>query len=84
MSRRRRRVLWVLAAFGSLALLLVALFTLNGLVLADRQTPRMRHFADVPVAASRSSPGEVTFVSYNIAKGFAHKGGLKFESRASA
>lgn len=74
-------MLWVLAALGSAALLLVGLFVLNGLALADRQAPRMRHLADVEVAPSRSQPGEVTFVSYNIAKGFAHKGGLKFESR---
>ncbi|MDY3554523.1 endonuclease/exonuclease/phosphatase family protein [Gemmata sp. JC717] len=81
MSRRTRRVLWVVAALGSLALLAVGLFALNGLALADRQAPRMQQLADVPVAPSRSPAGEVTFVSYNIAKGFAHKGGLKFESR---
>ncbi|AMV23865.1 Endonuclease/Exonuclease/phosphatase family protein [Gemmata sp. SH-PL17] len=81
MSRRKRRVLWVLAALGSFVLLVVGLFALNGLVLADRQTPRMRHFADVHVAPTRSAPGEVTFISYNIAKGFAHKGGVRFESR---
>lgn len=80
MSRRRRRVLWVVVA---VPLLFVALFALNGLVLADRRAPRMRHFAEVPVAPTRSAPGEVTFVSYNIAKGFAHKGGLKFETRAN-
>lgn len=74
-------MLWVLTALGSVVLLLVGLFVLNGLVLADRQAPRMRHLEDVEVAPSRSQPGEVTFVSYNIAKGFAHKGGLKFESR---
>lgn len=83
MSRRKRRVLWVVAVTGSLVLLLVALFALNGLVLADRHSPRMRHFAKVPVASSKSAPGEVTFVSYNIAKGFAHKGGLTFDSRAN-
>ena len=82
MSRRKRRVLWALAALGSFVLLVVGLFALNGLVLADRQSPRMRHLADVPVAPTRSAPGEVTFISYNVAKGFAHKGGVKFESRA--
>lgn len=81
MSRVRRRVLWVLAAGGAFALVLVALFVLNGLVLADRHAPQMQHFADVAAAPARSQPGEVTFVSYNIAKGFAHKGGLAFESR---
>lgn len=74
-------MLWVLVALGVVAVLFVALFALNGLVLADRHSPRVRHLADLSVAPSRSAPGEVTFVSYNIAKGFAHKGGLKFESR---
>ena len=83
MSRRKRRVMWLLGTVGVLAILFIALFALNGLVLADRHTPRMRHFDAVPVAPSRSAPGEVTLVSYNIAKGFAHKGGLKFETRAN-
>jgi endonuclease/exonuclease/phosphatase family metal-dependent hydrolase len=43
----------------------------------------MRHFAEVSVAPTKSAPGEVTFVSYNIAKCFAHKGGLSFDSRAN-
>lgn len=74
-------MVWVLGVLGALTVLLVALFVLNGLVLADRQAPRMRHFPEVAVAPTKSAPGEVTFVSYNIAKGFAHKGGLTFESR---
>lgn len=82
MSRRRRRVVWVFGVLGALAVLVVALVVLNGLVLADRRAPRVRHFAEVPVAPTKSAPGEVTFLSYNIAKGFAHKGGAKFESRA--
>lgn len=81
MSRRRRRVVLALVTIVVIALLFVALFSLNGLVLADRESPRMRHFAEVPVAPTRSVPWEVTFVSYNIAKGFAHKGGLSFDSR---
>jgi endonuclease/exonuclease/phosphatase family metal-dependent hydrolase len=69
---------------GALVLLFVgvALFALNGLVLADRTSPRVRHLEGVPVAASASGPGEVTFVAYNVAKGFAHRGGLRFDSRA--
>jgi endonuclease/exonuclease/phosphatase family metal-dependent hydrolase len=80
---RRRRVGWVLCALGALAVLFVALFVLNGLALADRQTPRTQHFADVPVGPTKSAPGEVTFVSYNIAKCFAAKDGPKFDSRAN-
>jgi endonuclease/exonuclease/phosphatase family metal-dependent hydrolase len=82
MSRRRRRVVWGLCVLGVLAVLVVGLFVLNGLLLADRHAPHVRHLAEVPVARTASAPGEVTFLSYNIAKGFAHKGGLKFESRA--
>ena len=74
MGRRRRRVVWVLAGLGAVVLLFVALCALNGLVLADRREPRMRHLAEVPAAATRSAPREVTLLSYNIAKGFAHRG----------
>jgi len=74
-------MLWSLAVVSGIALLFGLLFVLNGLVLADRHSPRMRHFSEVPVMPTRSTPGEVTLLSYNIAKGFAHKGGLKFESR---
>lgn len=83
MSRRKRFLRWFVR--GSLALVVVgvALFALNGLVLADRTSPRVSHLEGVPVAASASGPNEVTFVAYNIAKGFAHRGGLKFDSRAN-
>jgi endonuclease/exonuclease/phosphatase family metal-dependent hydrolase len=82
MSRRKRWAVRTLVACVTLLALFVGLFALNGLVLADRNAPRMRHFAAVPVAASKSAPGEVTLISYNIAKGFAHRGGAKFDSRA--
>src|SRR5262245_61968799 len=83
MSRRKRWVARMVVAFVALVVLFVGLFVLNGLALADRQTPRMRHFAEVPIASSKSATGEVTLVSYNIAKCYAHKGGLKFDSRAN-
>ena len=80
---RRRRLCRFAAVTLALALLLVGLVALNGLVLADRQTPRLRHLADVPATPTASGPGEVTVVAYNIAKGFAHRGGLRFDSRAA-
>lgn len=83
MTRRKRIVLWLAGAPLGLVLAGTALVALNGLVLADRTAPRVSHLEGVPVAASASGPNEVTFVSYNIAKGFAHRGGLKFDSRAN-
>ncbi|HYH66486.1 MAG TPA: endonuclease/exonuclease/phosphatase family protein [Urbifossiella sp.] len=67
----------------ALVLLVGGLVTLNGLVLADRQAPRMRHLTDVTPAPSAAAPGEVTVVAYNVAKGFAHRGGLRFDTRAA-
>lgn len=83
MSRAKRLALRAFAALAVFAGLLVGLFVLNGLVLADRHAPRVRHLGNVEVAPTKSAPGEVTFVSYNIAKGFAHKGGLRFDSKAA-
>jgi endonuclease/exonuclease/phosphatase family metal-dependent hydrolase len=80
MTRGKRRMLWALGIIGALVLLPVLLFLLNGLVLADRHTPRVKHLKNVTPTPSRSRPGQVTIVSYNIAKAFAHKGGMKFES----
>jgi len=81
MSRIWKRRL--LAALAVVLILPAGLFALNSLVLADRTAPRMRHLADLPVVPSASGPGEVTIVAYNVAKGFAHKGGVRFESRAT-
>ena len=80
MSRRRRRVVWFLAVVAVLVLLPLSLFALNGLVLAHGNTPRVRELSGVAPQAPRAA-GEITVVSYNIAKAFVHKGGIKFESR---
>jgi endonuclease/exonuclease/phosphatase family metal-dependent hydrolase len=80
-NRPRRR--WLRrATIGVVVLVIVplALFALNGLVLADGNTPRVRELAGVAPPAARGN-GEVTVVSYNIAKAFVHRGGVKFESR---
>jgi endonuclease/exonuclease/phosphatase family metal-dependent hydrolase len=83
MSRVRRWTVRVILAAVAVGLLLAGLVALNGLVLADRQMPRVRQLAGVAPAPSTSGPGEVTVVAYNIAKGFAHRGGLRFDSRAA-
>src|SRR5262245_37236236 len=80
-NRPRRR--WLRRVTIGVVVLLglpIGLFTLNGLVLADGNTPRVRVVAGITPQAERAK-GEVTVVSYNIAKAFVHRGGLKFESR---
>jgi endonuclease/exonuclease/phosphatase family metal-dependent hydrolase len=60
----------------------LALFAVNGLLLARGETPFTRttsHPAAAP--AGETAPVEVKVVAYNIAKGFAHKGGISFEDR---
>jgi endonuclease/exonuclease/phosphatase family metal-dependent hydrolase len=83
MTRIRRWAIRGTLAAVALMVLVAGLVTLNGLVLADRQSPRVRDFADVEPAPSASGPGEVTVVAYNVAKGFAHRGGLRFDNRAT-
>lgn len=83
MTRIHRWTRRALLGLVALVLLLAGMVALNGLVLADRQAPRIRQFADVEPAPSASGPGEVTVVAYNVAKGFAHRGGLRFDSRAA-
>jgi endonuclease/exonuclease/phosphatase family metal-dependent hydrolase len=83
MTRIRRWSKRLAPGVVALLLLVGGLFALNGLALADRQTPRVRHLGDVEAAPSASAPGEVTVVAYNIAKGFAHRGGLRFDSRVA-
>lgn len=82
--RRRRRWLKRLAV----ALLLVvgvpvALFVVNGTLLSWGETPRAGRFAGVEAAPASSPPGEVTVVAYNIAKGFAPRGGLAFHDETT-
>ena len=78
--RRRwpRRLALAVALFVALP---AGLFALNGLVLAARQTPVLRHFDGVDVAPSASGPGEVTLLAYNIAKAFVNPRGYQFSSR---
>ncbi len=80
-SRTRRRRIIV-----SVLVLLVApplLFVVNGLVLAAGTTPT----AGVTTAVAAPPPAvgtTVTVLAYNVAKGFVHRGGVRFASRAEA
>ena len=76
----RRRVRQFILVVCGLFAILVLLFLANGLLIADRTTPRMQQLP-VEVAPTASAPGEVTILAYNIAKGFVHLGGLRFERR---
>lgn len=76
---------WVKRTFALLLLLVLVplvLFVLNGTLLASGETPVVGTLADVEPAAPHGADGEVRIVAYNIAKGFAHHGGLKFASKA--
>ena len=79
-KRKRRRRRWVIGVLLVLALPVV-LFVVNGTLLAAGTTPVIAQHTDVTPAA-RANAGEVTMVAYNIAKCFAHEGGVTFKSRA--
>ncbi|QEL16135.1 endonuclease/exonuclease/phosphatase family protein [Limnoglobus roseus] len=71
----------------ALALVLMAvvgltLFTVNGLVLATGETPIVGQLPNVKLGPAHATPNEVHIVAYNIAKGFAHSGGLRFATKA--
>ena len=74
-----RRWRWVLATVVILIATPILLFLFNGLVLAQGEKPKTGQYADIPL--SPPSDSEVTIVSYNIAKGFAHIGGTQFKSK---
>lgn len=76
---KRRR--WWRIPLGVLFLLVIVplgLFTLNGTLLSNGERAVAGTFPNIE---SSSAPGEVvTVVSYNVAKGFAQKKGLEFDS----
>jgi endonuclease/exonuclease/phosphatase family metal-dependent hydrolase len=75
-----------LKRFAALLLVLglvpLLLFVVNGTLLASGETPIVGSVADGEAAEPHGTDGEVRIVAYNIAKGFAHHGGLKFTSKA--
>jgi endonuclease/exonuclease/phosphatase family metal-dependent hydrolase len=78
-------LLWLKwAAFTVLGagLIAVGLFTLNGLVLASRETPVVREFPVPNPAGSGAGPRQVVVMSFNIGNAFAHRGDFQFEPAA--
>lgn len=76
----RRRKWWriPLAVLLLIVVVPLGLFALNGTVLATGERAVVATLPDVPPS---DPPGEtVTVVSYNVAKGFAHKKGLEFDT----
>jgi endonuclease/exonuclease/phosphatase family metal-dependent hydrolase len=77
-ARNRRR--WRVALLTTLVVLLVPLilFVVNGTVLASGESALVGRYAGVPDPPPAEEP--VTVVAYNVAKGFAHRGGVSFDS----
>ncbi|MCP4345789.1 MAG: hypothetical protein GY795_09710 [Desulfobacterales bacterium] len=75
-----RKLLYVIAVITAIVFISVSLFAINGMVLSDRETP-VSGITGHPASATDngSAPVEIRLMAYNIAKGFIHKGGLKFE-----
>jgi endonuclease/exonuclease/phosphatase family metal-dependent hydrolase len=76
----RRRI--VLAGVLLVLLLPLALFVINGMLLAWNETPRAGTTSHPAAPAPVSESFEVKVMAYNIAKAFVHKGGVRFEDRA--
>jgi endonuclease/exonuclease/phosphatase family metal-dependent hydrolase len=78
---RGRSLIRRLVLLLALAALPPLLFVINGTLLAARGTPVMGVTSHEP-APLASEGGEVTILTFNIAKGFAHLGGMNFEARS--
>jgi endonuclease/exonuclease/phosphatase family metal-dependent hydrolase len=79
MSAPKRRRWWRIPLLVVLLIVVLPLllFTLNGTVLANGERAVVGTHADVTPTAGDET---VTVVSYNVAKGFAHKKGLEFDT----
>ncbi len=81
---RKKRFRLSLLLLGQPLVLLLGLVTLNGLVLADNETPITNQTAEQLSAAKNSiEKPQLKVLAYNIAKGFCHKGGIKFDDEAA-
>src|SRR5262249_22754136 len=82
-GRSRWRYLWRFLLFLGLLLISgVGLFVVNGTLLSHGETPSIQ-FTSHPAAEPLSARAPVTLkvMAFNIAKGFAPLGGLRFEAR---
>jgi endonuclease/exonuclease/phosphatase family metal-dependent hydrolase len=79
----RRALVRVVLVAAAIFVVLAALITLNGLVLAHRESPVLEHTAHPPRVLTHNDDGiEVRVVSYNIAKAFAYRQRLRFRDPA--
>ncbi len=77
---RYKKILLIVFLILDIPLTILILFVINGTLIADNETPvavRTGH----PASAPRIENGtlDLKIMSYNIAKGFVHKGGFSFE-----
>ncbi|QTA82068.1 Endonuclease/exonuclease/phosphatase [Desulfonema limicola] len=72
----------ILTAIGIITFI-GGLFIFNGLVLADNEKPVSGITSHPPTFENMNSK-EIRIMSYNIAKGFIHKGGIKFIDKKTA
>ncbi|MCE9544580.1 MAG: hypothetical protein K8T25_03545 [Planctomycetia bacterium] len=91
LARRPRRWLrrlgWTFAAAIGLLMVLALLFVVNGLWLANNETPvvgvtQPGAKALPPPADEHPDPAQVKVLSFNIAKGFVYKEGVSFDTVA--
>ncbi|MGL6095995.1 MAG: endonuclease/exonuclease/phosphatase family protein [Fimbriiglobus sp.] len=80
MRSRRRRIRRIAVAVLAVPLLFAGLFVANGLLFASRNATQLR---SDPAAPIPEPSRELTVVAYNIAKGWAPRGGVSFHDRAT-
>jgi endonuclease/exonuclease/phosphatase family metal-dependent hydrolase len=73
-----RLILLVLGVPAALLVLGLALFAVNGLILADGETPRVGYTSHPAEEAPSEGPRDIKVVTINIAKLFLHKKGFSF------
>jgi endonuclease/exonuclease/phosphatase family metal-dependent hydrolase len=82
LSRILRICLFTIAVFVCFAAILASLFVINGVFLSKGETPISGVTSHAAMAVpTTSSPTQLKIMTYNIAKGSIHKGGITFEDR---
>ena len=76
-NRWKRRLLLCALVTFSLGVVLGLLFLINGTVLAARNEPVVGTTSHPPIVPNQVK--EIRIVAHNVAKGFAHQGGLRFD-----
>lgn len=76
---RRICLYMVLILFGT-AMICGGLFVINGLFLSNGEKP-ISGMTSHPAVSDDKAPAEIRMMAYNIAKGFIHKHGIRFEAK---